>query len=154
MTDWVGITDGDGAPEFLSIDRQARGVTAELPFRQTAVPQLAGGHTGAKFVGGQIRAHLGTKRSAALGRVHDTNDLHRLDVDAGRRDGEHQQVRRWMYDRDRRDLVIRVVVQDEASSVVWGMPGAVAMAGICTQVLPLGLMAKEVRDYADRKGAP
>lgn len=31
----------------------------------------------------------------------------------------------------------RVVAQDEVSSVVWGMPGAVAMAGICNAVLPL-----------------
>jgi len=45
-----------------------------------------------------------------------------------------------------------VLAQDEATSVVWGMPGAVAMAGICTQVLPLGLMAKAVREYADRGG--
>ncbi|GHF22501.1 chemotaxis response regulator protein-glutamate methylesterase of group 2 operon [Kordiimonas sediminis] len=30
-----------------------------------------------------------------------------------------------------------VYAQDEASSVVWGMPGAVATAGLCTQVLPL-----------------
>ncbi len=30
-----------------------------------------------------------------------------------------------------------VLAQDEASSVVWGMPGAVATAGLCTQVLPL-----------------
>lgn len=30
-----------------------------------------------------------------------------------------------------------VVVQDEASSVVWGMPGAVAMAGLADAVLPL-----------------
>lgn len=30
-----------------------------------------------------------------------------------------------------------MIAQDEASSVVWGMPGAVATAGICTQVLPL-----------------
>ena len=27
--------------------------------------------------------------------------------------------------------------QDEASSVVWGMPGAVATAGLCTEVLPI-----------------
>ena len=45
-----------------------------------------------------------------------------------------------------------VLAQDEATSVVWGMPGAVAMAGICTQVLPLGQMAKAVRDYTDRGG--
>lgn len=31
----------------------------------------------------------------------------------------------------------RVVVQDEASSVVWGMPGAVATAGLAHDVLPL-----------------
>ncbi len=30
-----------------------------------------------------------------------------------------------------------IIAQDEASSVVWGMPGAVAQAGICHQVLPL-----------------
>ncbi len=31
----------------------------------------------------------------------------------------------------------RVVAQDQETSVVWGMPGAVAVAGICTNVLPL-----------------
>lgn len=31
----------------------------------------------------------------------------------------------------------RLVAQDEATSVVWGMPGAVAKAGICSKVLPL-----------------
>lgn len=30
-----------------------------------------------------------------------------------------------------------VIAQDEASSVVWGMPGAVAQAGLCSAVLPL-----------------
>jgi len=30
-----------------------------------------------------------------------------------------------------------VIAQDEASSVVWGMPGQVAMAGLCSAVLPL-----------------
>jgi two-component system chemotaxis response regulator CheB len=30
-----------------------------------------------------------------------------------------------------------VIAQDEATSVVWGMPGAVANAGICSAVLPL-----------------
>ncbi len=42
-----------------------------------------------------------------------------------------------------------IYAQDEATSVVWGMPGAVAMAGLCTQVVPLGLMARAVRDCAD-----
>jgi len=31
-----------------------------------------------------------------------------------------------------------VIAQDEATSVVWGMPGAAANAGICAAVLPLG----------------
>jgi two-component system chemotaxis response regulator CheB len=31
-----------------------------------------------------------------------------------------------------------IVVQDEETSVVWGMPGAVAMAGLADSVLPLG----------------
>jgi two-component system chemotaxis response regulator CheB len=34
-----------------------------------------------------------------------------------------------------------VVVQDEASSVVWGMPGAVAAAGLADAVLPLADIA-------------
>ena len=33
------------------------------------------------------------------------------------------------------------LAQDEASSVVWGMPGAVARAGLCQAVLPLAAMA-------------
>lgn len=37
-----------------------------------------------------------------------------------------------------------VIAQDEASSVVWGMPGAVAMAGLCHAVLPLGEIAAAV----------
>ncbi|WP_432491670.1 protein-glutamate methylesterase/protein-glutamine glutaminase [Kineococcus gypseus] len=32
----------------------------------------------------------------------------------------------------------QVVVQDEATSVVWGMPGAVAREGVADEVLPLG----------------
>jgi two-component system chemotaxis response regulator CheB len=34
-----------------------------------------------------------------------------------------------------------VIAQDEATSVVWGMPGAVARAGLCTAVLPLDQIA-------------
>ncbi len=30
-----------------------------------------------------------------------------------------------------------MIAQDEASSVVWGMPGAVATDGLCSAVLPL-----------------
>jgi two-component system chemotaxis response regulator CheB len=37
-----------------------------------------------------------------------------------------------------------VIAQDEASSVVWGMPGAVANAGICAAVLPLAKIAPKL----------
>ena len=37
-----------------------------------------------------------------------------------------------------------VIAQDEASSVVWGMPGAAAHAGICSAVLPLDQIAPKV----------
>jgi two-component system chemotaxis response regulator CheB len=37
-----------------------------------------------------------------------------------------------------------VIAQDEASSVVWGMPGAAANAGICSAVLPLGQIAPKL----------
>jgi len=37
-----------------------------------------------------------------------------------------------------------VIAQDEATSVVWGMPGAVANAGICRAVLPLNRIADEI----------
>jgi two-component system, chemotaxis family, protein-glutamate methylesterase/glutaminase len=38
----------------------------------------------------------------------------------------------------------RILVQDQASSVVWGMPGAVANAGLADRVLPLGEIVPEV----------
>lgn len=38
-----------------------------------------------------------------------------------------------------------VLAQDEASSVVWGMPGAVARAGLCSAVLPLSDLAGEIQ---------
>jgi two-component system chemotaxis response regulator CheB len=34
-----------------------------------------------------------------------------------------------------------VIAQDEASSIVWGMPGRVAQAGLCSAVLPLAEIA-------------
>lgn len=37
-----------------------------------------------------------------------------------------------------------VIVQDEATSVVWGMPGAVANAGLADRVLPLEKIAPEI----------
>jgi len=38
------------------------------------------------------------------------------------------------------------LAQDEASSVVWGMPGAVARAGLCHAVLPLADLGAKIRD--------
>ena len=38
----------------------------------------------------------------------------------------------------------RIVVQDEATSVIWGMPGAVATAGLASKVLPLDRIAAEI----------
>ena len=38
----------------------------------------------------------------------------------------------------------QVVVQDEATSVVWGMPGAVAQAGLADAVLPLPRIGPEI----------
>jgi two-component system chemotaxis response regulator CheB len=41
-----------------------------------------------------------------------------------------------------------VLAQDEASSVVWGMPGAAAATGVCSAVLPLGEIAPAVTRVA------
>jgi two-component system chemotaxis response regulator CheB len=38
----------------------------------------------------------------------------------------------------------QILVQDEATSVVWGMPGAVAKAGLAERVLPLSQIASEI----------
>lgn len=38
----------------------------------------------------------------------------------------------------------QVLAQDEATSVVWGMPGFVARAGLADAVLPLGSLAAEI----------
>ena len=37
-----------------------------------------------------------------------------------------------------------IIAQDEASSVVWGMPGSVAHAGLCAAVLPLDQIASRI----------
>jgi two-component system, chemotaxis family, protein-glutamate methylesterase/glutaminase len=37
-----------------------------------------------------------------------------------------------------------VIVQDEATSVVWGMPGSAVAAGVCSAVLPLEQLAPKV----------
>jgi two-component system chemotaxis response regulator CheB len=44
-----------------------------------------------------------------------------------------------------------VIVQDKDSSVVWGMPGAVASAGDCHAVLPLGDLPKFIAQAAQGK---
>ncbi len=46
-----------------------------------------------------------------------------------------------------------VIAQDEATSVVWGMPGAVANAGICSAVLPLEEIVPTVLKHAMRSAA-
>ena len=46
-----------------------------------------------------------------------------------------------------------LVAQDEPTSVVWGMPGAAAMAGICSALLPLKSVAGYINDYV-AKGMP
>ncbi len=46
-----------------------------------------------------------------------------------------------------------VIAQDEASSVVWGMPGAAATSGICTAVVPLKSVAGYINDFV-AKGMP
>jgi two-component system, chemotaxis family, protein-glutamate methylesterase/glutaminase len=37
-----------------------------------------------------------------------------------------------------------VIAQDEETSVVWGMPGSAARAGVCAAVLPLGAIAEKL----------
>jgi two-component system chemotaxis response regulator CheB len=45
------------------------------------------------------------------------------------------------------------IAQDEASSVVWGMPGAVATAGLCSAVMPLREIGPFIRKIALRTAA-
>ncbi len=47
----------------------------------------------------------------------------------------------------------QVLAQDEATSVVWGMPGFVTRAGLADQVVPLGGVAAEILRRV-RKGRP
>jgi two-component system, chemotaxis family, protein-glutamate methylesterase/glutaminase len=46
-----------------------------------------------------------------------------------------------------------VIAQDEPTSVVWGMPGAVATAGICSAMLPLREIGPYIRKIALRTAA-
>jgi len=47
----------------------------------------------------------------------------------------------------------QVIAQDKATSVVWGMPGAVATAGLCSAVLPLPEIAPYVQKLLMRPAA-
>jgi len=46
-----------------------------------------------------------------------------------------------------------IIAQDEATSVVWGMPGAVANAGICSAILPLPRIAPHLASLCARSAA-
>jgi two-component system, chemotaxis family, protein-glutamate methylesterase/glutaminase len=46
-----------------------------------------------------------------------------------------------------------IAAQDEATSVVWGMPGAVTSAGLCSAVLPLSDIGPYVRKAISRMAA-
>jgi two-component system chemotaxis response regulator CheB len=46
-----------------------------------------------------------------------------------------------------------VIAQDEPTSVVWGMPGAAATAGICSAVLPLDKIAPKISQMLKGVGA-
>jgi len=43
-----------------------------------------------------------------------------------------------------------VLAQDQATSAVWGMPGAVVQAGLANRVLPLNAIAPEILRLASR----
>ncbi|WP_245956940.1 protein-glutamate methylesterase/protein-glutamine glutaminase [Aestuariispira insulae] len=42
----------------------------------------------------------------------------------------------------------RVLAQDEETSVVWGMPGAVANAGLCSDILPINDIGSKIKSIA------
>ena len=46
-----------------------------------------------------------------------------------------------------------IIAQDEATSVVWGMPGAVANAGLCSAILPLPRIAPYLADLCAKDAA-
>src|SRR3954467_15645578 len=47
-----------------------------------------------------------------------------------------------------------VVVQDQATSVVWGMPGAISQAGLADEVLPLDRIAEAITRHLTLGAAP
>ena len=46
-----------------------------------------------------------------------------------------------------------VIAQDEESSVVWGMPGAVATRGLCSAIVPLSAIATRMGEIVKRAAA-
>src|SRR5688572_8197269 len=52
------------------------------------------------------------------------------------------------------DAGARTMAQDEASSVVWGMPGAAVKLGGAQEILPLGKVAENIMRLAQTVGAP
>jgi two-component system chemotaxis response regulator CheB len=43
-----------------------------------------------------------------------------------------------------KELGGQVIAQDEATSVIWGMPGAVVQAGLADGILPIDQVANEI----------
>jgi two-component system chemotaxis response regulator CheB len=56
--------------------------------------------------------------------------------------------------KEMRDAGAPTIAQDEATSVVWGMPGAAVKLGAVGEILPLGKVAEAVMRLADMAGAP
>ncbi len=52
-----------------------------------------------------------------------------------------------------REVGAQVIAQDEATAVVWGMPGYVARAGLANAVLPLDRIGTEIMGRVARPGA-
>jgi two-component system chemotaxis response regulator CheB len=46
----------------------------------------------------------------------------------------------------------QIIAQDQATSVVWGMPGAVARAGLADQILALGEIGNAITARVARRG--
>jgi two-component system chemotaxis response regulator CheB len=56
--------------------------------------------------------------------------------------------------KEMREAGAPTIAQDEASSVVWGMPGAAVKLGAVAEVLPLNMVAGAVMRLAEMAGAP
>jgi len=53
-----------------------------------------------------------------------------------------------------RDLGGQIIIQDQPTSVVWGMPGAVARKGLADTILPLDEIAGEITRRVKLKTNP